>query len=60
MAEKQRGNKKRGRKSKAEEQQYEKLSPLEPWHLRHYRSLRSGQDWAVKLFFQYNSVCLNR
>jgi hypothetical protein len=32
----------------------EKLSPLEPWHLRHYRSLRSGQDFMVKLFFQYN------
>ncbi len=44
-----------GRKPKAEEQKLiEKLSPLEPLaHTKLNEALQAGEQWAVKLFFEY-------
>lgn len=44
-----------GRKSKAEEQALiEKLSPLEDTaHKKLKNALESGEQWAVKMFFEY-------
>jgi hypothetical protein len=44
-----------GRKSKAEEQKLiEKLTPFDPIAMKALeKNLKSGEPWAVKLFFEY-------
>lgn len=50
------GNKSAGRKSKADEQKLvEKLSPLEESAFKALKTgLNKGQNWAVKLYFEYS------
>jgi len=50
------GHKNAGRKSKVDEQQLvEKLSPLESSAFKALKKgLDSGQNWAVKLYFEYS------